>query len=207
MSRFGSRALPVIAAFAALSCASANAYTWRAADYAPLPADGLAGAPVLILPLANLVGNPAVAGGADTGPAARAIADSVIVSTLNRRLSNVGWIPASEMRRKAEADPSLPHPDSMPMHQLSNRALMGVPRPLLDQMRALMATTQGHYLLVPVHLAYLPGFRLPARAQLTLMLVDTKVGANGWKSDVSGEGTDALSALTTAIRTLTAGPQ
>ena len=192
-----------LAAISVLSCSTSLAYTWRDDDFAALPVGGLAGHRIWILPVMDLSAAPGVEDDGAVGPGARTRADSVIAATLQRRVPASSWVPAAEVRARAEADRTLPHPDSMPMHLLQLRALMSVPQKLLDQMRALVASDQGRYIFVPARLTYRVTSNRRARVEATVLLIDTKLGVAVTKSDVSGEDATSLGALTATIRALT----
>lgn len=194
-----------VAAFASLSCASGTAYMWREKEFARLPTSGLWGSTVIILPVDTLAAAPGFEGAGELGAVGRRQADSVIAATLKIRAPNVVWTSAAMLRARAEADTSVPHPDSLLVHLLALRALMSVSAPLLEQLEKVVTITQGRYVLAPVWVTYRRGRRRPARAEVTLVLVNVKVGAVAWKSDVAGEDANPLVALAQAIRTLTAG--
>ena len=186
-----------LAALVTMSCATSSAYEWHEARYAPLPSAGLGGAPVVILPIGAVV--------AETGEAAvPGPVDSVIAATLSARVAGTSWFSAAAVRVRAQADRSMPHPDSLPMELLPFHLVKVVPQPLLGQMRLLVTKTRGKYILFPVRLTYRPGRGARAvRAEFTAVLVDTTVGVVAWKSDVAGEGDTPLAALTAALWVLT----
>lgn len=204
MSFFRTRLSVAAAAWVSVSCASANTYVWREMDFAPLPAAGLAGAPVLILPLVGLEAGPGVEGDGDIGPNAKARVDSVIAVTLTKRVPAVPWMAAGTARARVEADSSLPHLDSLPMHLLPLRALMTVSPELIEPLRSLITITQGRYVMAPVRVTWRPGANGLKRAEFTVLLIDARVGAVAWKSDVAGEDTTPLGALMQAVWMLTA---
>lgn len=204
MSFLRTRLGVALAVLAALSCASANAYMWRESDFSPLPIDGLAGAPVLVVPLGVLAGDPGAKGSEDLSFAARVRVDSVIASGLRRRVPSVPWLDPATVRERAEADRSLPHPDSLALQDLKLRALMGVPPALLEQLRRLTTINQGKYVLMPARVTYRATKTGRARVEFTVILIDTRVGAIAWKSDVRGDDDTPLDALSAAIWSLTA---
>ncbi|MSR07122.1 MAG: hypothetical protein EXR93_08675 [Gemmatimonadetes bacterium] len=203
MSFFRTRLGVALATLATVSCAAAGAYMWRDSDFSALPIDGLAGAPVMVLPLLELAADPGAIGSEDLSYAQRLRVDSVIASGLHRRVPYVPWMDAVTVRERAEADRSLPHPDSLATSKLRLRALMGVPSDLLEQLRRLVTINHGRYVLMPARMTFKATKTGRARAEFTVILVDTKVGAIAWKSDAWGSDDTAFNAVTAAIFVLT----
>ena len=100
-----------------------------------------------------------------------------------------------------------------------------VPDPLRSQLRTLAALAGGRYALVPAALVYRRSAgqavgrpvtpqppptagspdRRTALAELTVVLVDVRLGRVGWRSVARGEGEDPWMALTRAVKSLTPG--
>jgi hypothetical protein len=89
-----------------------------------------------------------------------------------------------------------------------------VPDPLRAQLRTLGAVAGGSYVLAPAALLFKvdtahresgAGSRRIGTAELTLVLVDVRLGTISWRSVARGVGDDPWSALNNALKTLTPG--
>ena len=104
-----------------------------------------------------------------------------------------------------------PDPDQMGTPFLRASNIVVVPDPLRYQLRTLMGLVGGRYVLVPAGLV----FRKPAigpsgrpalaTAELSVVLIDSRVGQIGWRTVARGEGDDPWTALTRAVKSLTPG--
>jgi hypothetical protein len=89
--------------------------------------------------------------------------------------------------------------------------IVDVPDPLRYQLRTLMGLVGGRYALVPAGLVFRrppnhPAAQAPlAVAELSLVLIDTRVGKVGWRTVARGVGDDPWTALTRAVKSLTPG--
>jgi hypothetical protein len=66
----------------------------------------------------------------------------------------------------------------------------------------------GRYVLVPAGLVFRQPAGPPGRppvAELSIVLIDTRVGRVGWRTTARGEGADPWTALTRAVKSLTPG--
>jgi hypothetical protein len=99
----------------------------------------------------------------------------------------------------------LTDPDQMATALLRSAELTVVPDPLRSQMRALTGVAADRYALVPASLVFLadPGGR--ARAELTVVLIDVRTGAIGWRTVAWGVGDGPWDALRAALKALTPG--
>jgi len=99
-----------------------------------------------------------------------------------------------------------------------------VPDPLRSQLRTLAAIAGGRYALVPAALVFrrtvapgdgrtVPGPTAPpplphppvATAELSIVMVDVRLGRIDWRTIARGQGDDPWSALTRAVKNLTPG--
>jgi hypothetical protein len=191
-------------ALAALSCATASTeYRWQGQFFSFLP-EVLPGAPVMLLPTIVLVADSGAVGASETGFAAKVRLDSAIATTFANLVTDTPWLGANEVRSRAEANPSLPHPDSMPMHLLPLKAAETVPRPLMTQIGALAKIHPGRYILVPGRVTYKATRTGRARVEASLVMIDVKIGWVLWRSDFAGEADTELNAIAVALRRLTA---
>jgi hypothetical protein len=83
--------------------------------------------------------------------------------------------------------------------------IVNVPDPLRSQLRALGAIAGGRFLLIPAALLYTKGTTSPATAELSIVLVDIRLGEVQWRSLARGDGADPWSALTAVMKHLTPG--
>jgi hypothetical protein len=181
------------------------------APTAPLPTAGLAGQQVSLLPLSLVAAEDTLHW--ETLIADRRAtldkSDSIIGTLLTARAAEVTWVGPAGLRRAARRAPGIaPDPDQMGTAFLRSDALIDVPDPLRYQLRTLVGLAGGRFALVPAGLVYrrAPGSAAGvATAELSIVLVDTRLGRVGWRTTARGEGTDPWTALTRAVKSLTPG--
>ena len=176
---------------------------------APLPTAGLAGQRVALMPL-TLVGAEDTLQW-DSLVANRRVtldkSDSIIGALLAAGAPEVTWVGAAELRRIARRAAGIAaEPDQMGTSFLRADKLIEVPDPLRYQLRTLVGLVGGRYAMVPAGLVYRrrPG-RTDATAELSIVMVDTRVGRIGWRTVARGDGDDPWTALTKAVKSLTPG--
>lgn len=191
------------------------------APTAPLPTAGLAGQRVALLPL-TLVAAEDSLGWGDVMADRRATlgrADSVLAGLVAARAPEVTWVAAEELRRAARRSGGVvADPDQLGTAILRAERLVDVPDPLRSQLRTLVALAGGRYALVPAALVYRrtvgptdgrtdPAAATPAvaTAELSIVLVDVRLGKVGWRTIARGDGADPWTALTAAVKALTPG--
>lgn len=176
----------------------------------PLPTAGLAGQKVSLFPLTLVAAEDSLQWDAffvdRRGSLAKA--DSIITGLLGARAPEVGWVMPDELRRAARRSAGLAaDPDQLGTAVLRAEQLFDVPDPLRNQLRTLGALGGGRYAVVPAALVYrrspLPPFS--PTAELSIVLVDTRLAKIEWRTIARGEGPDPWSALTRAVKTLTPG--
>jgi len=189
------------------------------APTAPLPTAGLASNRVPILPFTLVVAEDSLEWGQVLvdRKAVLAAADSVLGALLKVRAPEVNWVLADEVRRQARRSPTFgTNPDQMATALLRSERLVDVPDPLRSELRTLVALAGARYALVPAALVYLRAApdtsgTVPraaaavARAELSIVLVDARLGRVGWRTVARGEGNDPWTALTRAVKALTPG--
>jgi hypothetical protein len=135
--------------------------------------------------------------------------DSIIGSLLTARSPEVSWVSAADLRRAARRAVGIAtEPDQMGTSFLRAEKLVDVPDPLRYQMRTLVGIAGGRFALVPAGLVYrrAPGTAAGVgTAELSIVLIDTRVGKIGWRTVARGEGQDPWTALTRAVKSLTPG--
>lgn len=178
----------------------------------PLPVAGLASVKVPVLPLTLLAAEETLGWTqlADQH-AALAAGDSVIGTFLPARAPEVTWVLPEELRRQARRSPTFAtNPDQMGTAILRNDRVSVVLDPLRSELRALVAIADARYALVPAALVFKhatavgspPGM---GTAELTVVIVDARLGRVSWRTVARGDGPDPWTALTRAIKVLTPG--
>jgi len=188
------------------------------APTAPLPTAGLAGQRVSVLPLTLVAAEDTLHWEAVIADRRATLdrSDSIIGTLLAARATEVTWVGPPELRRAARRAVGIAaDPDQMGTAFLRATNVIYVPDPLRYQLRTLVGLTGGRYALVPAGLVFrrsqTPGGAqhaapLPvAVAELSVVLVDTRVGRVGWRTIARGEGDDPWTALTRAVKSLTPG--
>jgi hypothetical protein len=170
-----------------------------------LPTSQISGQTVAILPITMVVADPALA--ADSAyaayrdhRAALAQADSVITEAIVSRAPEVSWVPPRELRKIARRSAGyITDPDQMGQAVLRGSKVTTVPDPLRSSLRSLMAVANGRLALVPASLGFgrEPDRRI--RADLTLVLADSRSGKVVWRSLALGRGNTPDEAVSQAI--------
>jgi len=198
---------------AALACGSKKAdQNPTPAPTAPLPTAGLAGQRVALTPLALVAAEDSLHW--DTLIADRRAtldkSDSIIGTLLGARAPEVTWVGPEELRRVARRAPGIAaDPDQMGTPFLRAENIIDVPDPLRYQLRTLVGLAGGRFVMVPAGLVFRQTAGRPdgrtATAELSIVLIDTRVGKIGWRTVARGEGDDPWTALTRAVKSLTPG--
>ena len=183
---------------------------------APLPTAGLAGQRVALTPL-ELVGAE------DTLHLDALIADrrttldkcdSIILTFLTARAPEVTWVGPVELRHVAHRNPGIvAEPDQMGTPFLRASNIIDVPDPLRYQLRTLMGLVGGRYAMIPAGLVFRkpaagqPGADVPGviNAELSVVMIDSRIGKVGFRTVARGQGADVWTALTRAVKNLTPG--
>jgi hypothetical protein len=200
----------LLISLAAPACAKAQ----RQPDPEPLPAvpvfstQAFAGKTVGVLPLTLIAADPALQ--SDTVYASyrdRRIglnrADSLISEALVGRGPEVGWVLPPELRKMARRSAGfVPDPDQMGQAVLRAPKLTTVPDPLRASLRSLLAIADSRLALVPAALAFSPEPDGQLRADLSLVLADTRSGKVMWRSLAVGRGKTPDDALNAALATV-----
>lgn len=211
--------LALLVALAVPSCASAQREP-KAPEASPdplvstLPTSRISGQTVAILPITLVVADPALQ--ADSAYAAYrdrrtgvARADSLVSEAIQTRAAEVNWVPPGELRKMARRSAGyLTDPDQMGQAVLRGPKLTIIPDPLRSSLRSLMAVAGGRLALVPASLGFGPEPDGQIRADLTLVLADSRSGKLVWRSIALGRGKtpdEALNAAIAAVLPLEAG--
>lgn len=178
---------------------------------APLPTAGISGQSVSVWPLTLVAAEDTLHWDALLGDRRATLdkCDSIIGTLLTGRSPEVTWVSPAELRRAARrAAGMVAEPDQMGTSFLRADKLIDVPDPLRYQLRQLVAIAGGRFALVPAGLVYRHAPGTPAgvgTAELSVVLVDTRVGKVGWRTVARGEGLDPWTALARAMKSLTPG--
>jgi hypothetical protein len=126
--------------------------------------------------------------------------DSLLGEQLNARGPEVRWILPPELRKVARRAPSVaPDPDRMGQSILRAKQVENLPDPLRGQLRTLVALTGGRYVLVPAALTFLSEPTGVVRAELSLVLADTRTGKVVWRTLAWAHGVTPAEALVLAL--------
>lgn len=174
----------------------------------------LAGQTITVLPLTLVVADPALE--SDTLYAAyrdRRLAllraDSLVGAGFQARGPEVNWVFPPELRKLARRSAGVvDDPDQMGQAILRGR-MERVPDRLRSSIRGLVAVAGGRMAMVPASLGFGPESNGRIRADLTLVLVDSRSGKILWRSLAHGRGAtpdQALNAAVAAVLPLSGGP-
>jgi len=176
---------------------------------APLPTAGLAGQRVALTPLALVAAEDTLHWDAVIADRRATLnkSDSIIATLLTARAPEVTWVGPAELRHAARRAAGIAaDPDQMGTPFLRGDKIIDVPDPLRYQLRTLVGLVGGRYAMIPAGLVYRrqPG-KTDATAELSIVMVDTRVGKVGWRTVARGDGPDPWTALTRAVKSLTPG--
>jgi len=200
------RLIPWVAAVA-VGCAPNPSADEIPVPALPLPMSAMAGVEVVVYPLTMVLSEAELGWEDALSPrdSALRVADSLIARALTERVPEVMWVLPEEMRRVARRAPGiLMDPDRMATAMLRHN-LSKTPDPLQSQMRSLTGAVGDRLSLVPASLLF---YREPdgtGRAELSMVLVDVRLGDIWWRSVVKGTGSDPWMALRVALETLAPG--
>jgi hypothetical protein len=170
-----------------------------------LPTSSITGQTVAILPITLVVADPTLQN--DSAYAvyrdrrvALAQADSLMSESFTSRAPEVNWVPPRELRKMARRSAGyLADPDQMGQAVLRGPKVMVIPDPLRSSLRSLMAVAGGRLALVPASLGFGPEPDGRIRADLSLVLADSRSGKVIWRSLALGRGQTPDEALNAAI--------
>jgi hypothetical protein len=175
----------------------------------------LAGQTIAVLPITLLVADPALE--TDTvyarysdRRAALLRADSLVGEALRSRGPEVNWVLPPQLRKVARRSAGVvDDPDQMGQAILRSPKMERVPDPLRSSIRGLVALAGGRMAFVPASLGFGPEANGQIRADLSLVLADSRSGKVLWRSLAYGRGAtpdQALNAAVAAVLPLSGGP-
>jgi hypothetical protein len=176
---------------------------------APLPTAGIAGQRVALTPL-ELVGAEDTLHLDSIVNNRRATLnkiDSIIEALLVARAPEVTWVAPAELRRTARRAPGVAtDPDQLGTAFLRADKVIQVPDPLRYQLRTLVGLAGGRYAMIPAGLVFRRRVgRTDITAELSIVMVDTRVGRVGWRTVARADADDPWTAVTKAVKNLTPG--
>jgi hypothetical protein len=180
-----------------------------------LATGALAGQTVAVLPLTLLAADPALETDSVYAQyrerrAALLRADSLVGEGLQSRGPEVTWVLPPELRKVARRSAGfVEDPDQMGQAILRSPGMQNVPDRLRSSLRALVALVGGRYALIPASLGFGPEPSGQIRADLTLVLADSRSGKVLWRSLAYGRGSSpdqALAAAVAAVLPVSGGP-
>ena len=168
----------------------------------------LSGQQVALLPITMVVADTAIERDSVYAPyrgraAALGRSDSLIGEELQMRGPEITWILPDELRRMARRAPGmLSDPGTLGQAMLRAPNLERVPDGLGASLRKLVAMTGGRMVFVPAALGFSRSTDGQVRADLALVLVDTRRNIIAWRSQAFGLGADPDQALRAALATV-----
>jgi hypothetical protein len=218
MRRFPSRCciwlLPLVACTAHAQNTQTSAPT-ALPPVKPLATAALAGQTIAVLPLTLVVADPVLESDSlyssyrdRRGALLRA--DSLVGEALLTRGPEVTWVLPPQLRKIARRSAGfVDDPDQMGQAILRSPNLTSVPDPLRSSLRSLVALVGGRMAMVPASVGFGPEPNGQIRADLTLVLADSRSGKVLWRSLAYGRGASpdqALKAAVAAVLPLSGGP-
>jgi hypothetical protein len=167
----------------------------------PLFVQPLAGEAVAVVPITLALAEEGVPPSPLFADRARLLvwADSVVGATLQARAPEAKWILPPDLRKISRRSVGIaPDPDRMGQAVMRAENLKDVPDPLRGHLRNLMALAGGRYAMVPASLVFVPE-GTAIRAELSMVLADTRTGRVVWRSLAWGRGATPEAALAAAL--------
>jgi len=170
-----------------------------------VPTEALAGQQVALMPLTLVAAEPTLQADSLYAPyrdrrATLSLADSLIGEAFASRAPEVRWVLPPELRKLARRSPGIVgDPDAMGQAMLRAPKLRDIPDPLRSSLRNLMAVVGGRVAMVPAALSFGREADGRIRADLSLVLGDTRGGRVLWRALATGRGASPPEALDAAL--------
>jgi hypothetical protein len=203
--------LAVILALLSFSCAAGaqqpapNVPPPSAQGGPTVPTEALAGQNVAVMPITLVAADPALQSDTVYAPyrdrrTTLLWADSLIGEAFTGRAPEVQWVLPPELRKIARRSPGIvSDPDQMGQAMLRSPKLKELPDPLRSSLRNLVAVVGGRVVMVPASLGFGRQADGRLRADLSLVLADTRNGKIVWRAQAAGSGADPREALDAAL--------
>lgn len=168
----------------------------------------LAGQQVAVLPLTLIVADSAVAADSSWAPyrardRATVRADSMLGEVLQDRAPEINWVLPRRLRSIARRAPGmLPDPAHMGQAVMRSPRLEQLPDPFRSTLRTLIAFTDARMALIPAAVAFSHDSTGAVRADLSIVLADTRRGTVLWRSLGVATGTTPDAAFRAAVEKL-----
>jgi hypothetical protein len=178
----------------------------------PLATASLAGQTIAVLPLTLVVADPALESDSlyaryKDRRTALLRADSLVGEGFRARSPEVNWVLPPQLRKIARRAAGLvDDPDQMGQAILRSPKMVKVPDPLRSSIRGLVALAGGRLALVPASLGFGPEANGQIRADLSLVLTDSRSGKVLWRTVAYGRGASPDQALNAAMAAVLPGP-
>jgi hypothetical protein len=178
----------------------------------PLATTALAGQTIAILPLTLVVADPALESESiyacyKARRTALLRADSLVGEGFQARSPEVNWVLPPQLRKIARrAVGVVDDPDQMGQAILRAPKMDKVPDPLRSSIRSLVALTGGRMVVVPASLGFGTEPNGQIRADLSLVLADSRSGKVLWRTVAYGRGASPDQALKAAVAAVLPGP-
>ena len=178
----------------------------------PLATTALAGQTIAVLPITLVVADPALESDSlyaryKDRRTALLRADSLVGQGFQARSPEVNWVLPPQLRKIARrAAGVVDDPDQMGQAILRSPNLVKVPDPLRSSIRSLVALVGVRLALVPAALGFGPDSNGQIRADLSLVLTDSRSGKVLWRTLAYGRGASPDQALNAAIAAVLPGP-
>jgi hypothetical protein len=171
----------------------------------PVPTAALVGQHVAVMPITLIAPDPALQSDTVYAPyrdrrTALTWADSLIGDAFTGRAPEVRWVLPAELRKIARRSPGIVgDPDQMGQAALRSPKLREIPDPLRSSLRNLMAVVGGRAVMVPASIGFGRQADGLVRADLSLVVADTRTGKVLWRSLATGSGSNPREALDAAL--------
>lgn len=144
-------------------------------------------------------------------------ADSILAALLTERAPEVTWVLPAELRRAVRLSAGMAgDPAQFPTAALRHETVDQYAEPLRTQLRNLAAVSRARFGLVPAALVWVPTDTAAAvravvsgggsgTAQLSLVIVDARLGRVAFRTVARGGGDEPWVALARAVKAATPG--
>lgn len=165
----------------------------------------LSGEAVSVVPLTMLIFNSPLEAPSELSDHAKLVGwgDSIIDRALTDRGPEVKWILPAELRKQAMRSPGVASdPDRMGQAVMRDHEIKLTPDPLRTSLRSMAAIAGGRHVLIPAALIFTQAPNFQLKAELSMVMTDTRTGAVVYRTVAAGTGTSPATALNAAMATV-----